>query len=549
MYRNWSKPLALGICIAVIAGCLNCADVLARQNYLSYHLYYSAARIFVSSVDRYALFAISGSYLIWALYALVIGKRRQNTDGSISESSLTRSRLDRLAYICQFVSIPLIGCFLSANILYAFLWAGNNISAKSKPNIVLIVLDATRADHLSCYGYSRATTPHIDSLAEQGIMFKHAVAQSSWTRPSICSFVTSRYPETLNLGVPHPPSKLSDYYVTMAEILKDNGYSTSAVVSNTNLDSLVNFNQGYDSFDDSNKEKDITSRSVTSLGIEQIRRLRDKRFFLTLHYMDPHFPYAMHKEFNYAPNYRGKLSSTISNFQDFGKSDLEYVKACYDSEISFTDEYIGRVIAALKAQGLFDNTMIIVMADHGDEFHEHGGYNHGHSLYQELLNVPCIVKLPGTQKGRVVDGTFAMIDLLPSVLKFIDCYKPSYRMYGSAVDLNRLNRHDDKYVFSATDVAGPNFKPASIRSVQSGNYKFIRYLDRSTEMVFDLLKDPGEQHDLVAKNPEVFQKLKRVCTEHTRLMDSIRQSVPPQEQVERLNNNELRLLRSLGYLQ
>jgi arylsulfatase A-like enzyme len=264
--------------------------------------------------------------------------------------------------------------------------------------------------------------------------------------------------------------------------------------------------------------------------------------------MDPHFPYITHKEFNFAPNYKGKLPSTISQFLDFDKPDLEYVKACYDSEIRFTDEYVGRVISKLKELGLFDNTIIMVVADHGDEFDEHGGYNHGHTLYQEVLSVPCIVKLPGQRRGRVVGGTFAMIDLLPSVLRYIGFDQKSYGMQGSALDLSRLTECEDKYVFSSLDVAGPLFTPASVRSVQNRRYEYIKYFNKRLEMLFDLVNDPTEQRNILTTEPEVGAKLRKACMDQSRRMDSIRRTAPPEEPAQ-LNNNDVKLLRSLGYLQ
>jgi len=278
-----------------------------------------------------------------------------------------------------------------------------NLSSSSR-NVILISIDTLRSDHLSAYGYKRLTSPHLDRLARDGIIFRNARSQAPWTLPSHATMFTSLYPSShgarfrdnsrfLSAGV---ADKLADWNVTLAEVLKAAGFRTGAFTSVAWLSGMLGFDQGFDRF-----EMDTKTHTATALvdkAIAWIAEERSRPFFLFLHFFDVH-NYHSPSQFDgrhQDPDYSGALKrkklpmeKIVANlFESLSKEDLDYIVAKYDGAISYVDFELGRLFAWLKTRELYDGTLVVITSDHGEEFWEHGGTGHGFTLYEEQLRVP-----------------------------------------------------------------------------------------------------------------------------------------------------------------
>ena len=261
-------------------------------------------------------------------------------------------------------------------------------SDRERPNVLLIAVDTLRADHLESYGYRLPTSPALAELGATGVVFERAVAATSWTLPAFASVLTGHYTSTHRCW--KHKSRLAPSFVTLPEILRDAGYDTACAISHIFLARRYGLQQGIVHFDTSfdlpvgHGDTEISSPGVTARGLEWIEHKAaagdGEPWFLWLHYFDPHYKYVEHEG----------ISET------FGVEDpLER----YDGEIRFTDGYIGEVLDALARTGLDESTIVVLVADHGEEFLDHGGQYHGHTLYQELVHVPLVVRAPGSSRA------------------------------------------------------------------------------------------------------------------------------------------------------
>jgi arylsulfatase A-like enzyme len=335
-----------------------------------------------------------------------------------------------------------------------------------KPNFILISIDSLRADHVGAYGYSRATTPHIDALAEESIVFENAVSTTSWTLPAHISMLTSRFSEAH--GVTAAGDSLADSAITLPEILQENGYATAAVVSGPFLNRRFGFSQGFDIYDDetvsfaeiNDSHQGITSPLTHERALEILNHVAGEPFFLFLHYWDVHYDYAPPPPFDemFDPDYSGSVSGNgfIRNdeiHRGMDPRDLEHVVALYDGEIAFTDSYLGELFAELKRLELWDNTLIVLTSDHGDEFFEHGNKGHRNTLYGELLDVPLIVKLPQQRRsGERLGNLAGIVDIAPTMLE-VAGLPPLAGANGESL-LNRMDGSLDRAGDNTEEPAG-----------------------------------------------------------------------------------------------
>lgn len=329
--------------------------------------------------------------------------------------------------------------------------SARNAAPPGAPNVLFIVVDTLRADHLPEWGYARAKAPNLERFSQDAVRFEHAFSNASWTRPSFASILSGRYPGSHRTMA--KSDSLPDELVTMPEALQAGGYTTLGVVTNYNIAPFFNFHQGFDHYvyleptfvlganDTAAKllfiqflRQRIETMRAKSGRVEvgsayqdasvvnhEIASLLDEKpkapFFMFAAYMDPHDPYYPHP-------YDGTAYSRAAH-QEPQVAEADKLRALYDGEITFWDEHFGKLIDDLKRRGLYDDMLIVVTADHGEEFQEHGGFWHGTTLYDEQVRVPLFLKLPGSEMhGRVISHWVQSIDLMPSVLKLASSSTP-----------------------------------------------------------------------------------------------------------------------------
>jgi arylsulfatase A-like enzyme len=300
------------------------------------------------------------------------------------------------------------------------------------PSVVWIVLDTVRADYLGCYGHDRPTSPRIDAFARRSLLFERAVSPASWTLPAMASMLTGLYGESH--GVLHTEQRLDGRFTSVVELFASAGYTTGAVVSGTFTDSFWGFDQGFDEYDDLGMVVDdedggstavaamerrahrrITSPEVTERALAFLERHLDKRFFLLAHYFDPHQDFVVH------PGLTERFGPRPAASTDFGGQDPDpartaRLRADYEGEIAFTDEHLGRLLARLEASPFQGEVVIVISADHGEEFYERQWLGHGNSLFNELVHVPLILHVPGVSPRRSAEPV-STLDLAPTLLE------------------------------------------------------------------------------------------------------------------------------------
>src|SRR6266566_7377900 len=302
---------------------------------------------------------------------------------------------------------------------FAFLWIASlllicpGLWAESKPalNVVIITIDTLRADHLGCYGYGQIRTPNIDALASESARFEHSYTPVPVTLPAHTVIFTGTYPAFSGIH-DFSGNKLNPKQATLASVLQRQGYTTGAVIGSAVLDSRFGLNQGfdlyYDHFDfnrlqESNlEEMERPGNLVADVALDWLGKNRKNKFFLWMHLYDPHYPYRPPAPYS-----------------------EQYKDRPYDGEIAFADAQVGRLIAFLKANGLYLHTLVVLAGDHGESLGEHAEKNHGFFIYNATLHVPTIFQLPSGGRGRTVNDLVSTADLMPTVLRVLNMKVPS----------------------------------------------------------------------------------------------------------------------------
>ena len=345
------------------------------------------------------------------------------------------------------------------------------VGDREPPNIVLIVVDTLRADHLGCYGYPRSTSPHLDTLAGMGTVFDRAYSHSPWTVPSVASILTGLEPRDHGISKWGDPLEL--HLVTLAEQLQAHGYRTGAAVSHYILKPDYHFDQGFEVYNTAAVElgpphDTVTSPHITRLGQKLTMFGRSEPYFVMLHYFDPHAWYTPHPDF------------------DFGPEDIDL----YDGEIAFTDRYIGKLLDKLAAREQLRDTIVVVVADHGEAFMDHGHNQHTVSLYEELIRVPFIIWVPGFEARRL-DQVVAETQLAPTLLALAGVpIPPSMAAPPIPFDEHGFLPAEDHTVYAETK------RSANKQAVVEGDWKLIHNRRKRTHELYDLAEDPSEQADL-----------------------------------------------------
>jgi arylsulfatase A-like enzyme len=407
-------------------------------------------------------------------------------------------------------------------------------------DIILIVVDTLRADHLGVYGYDRGTSPRLDRLARGATVFEAAWSAAPWTLPSVMSMMTSRYPSSHR--VENDGLRLGADVPTLAETLKRAGYSTGGFVSHVYVSATFGFDRGFGTFDDFGVSKpgyrleagmEPKADRVTDAALAWLGRQERKPVFLFAHYFDPHWPYDPPERIRalYPDDYRGPLDATydsISKFQD-GRKPLpddyrRFLIDRYDGEIRFVDEQVGRLLDGVVASGR-GGAWIVVTADHGEEIKDHGSMGHGRRLYEEVVRVPLIVgrpSPPAAATARRVDVPVSGIDLFPTIAGLAGVEPPAGAQGTSLVPL--LGGAGAASPGEArTDSASGRKAPAAdrplvcetirlnahLKAVRRGPLKLIQSMDENRAEMYDLASDPRERDDLSDRRPDDRRALVR----------------------------------------
>jgi len=395
-------------------------------------------------------------------------------------------------------------------------------------NILLITVDTLRADHLGCYGDARAFTPHMDRLAADGVLFEGAETAAPITLPAHASILTGTYPAfhgVRNNGT----YRLGPRAETLAEVLKAHGYRTGAVISGYPLVTRYGLSQGFDSYDDRlppEKERQIGFRErraeeVSQSGISWLEAGAGQRFFLWLHYFDPHAPYIPPSPYA----------------ERFSRSP-------YDGEVTYVDAEIGRVLEKVRQMGLSEKTLVVLVSDHGEGLGEHGEATHGVFLYETTLRVPMILSLPGPlPRGRRVATPVRTIDLMPTILRLADLPEPD-DLQGTSLLPLVSRRPPDLLLKSISETLLPreNYGWSEMAALRVGDWKYIQ---APREELYDLRTDPGEADNLAEKRGG---DLARMREEIQQLMAA---AVPTGASIayrQELDETAREGLRSLGYI-
>ncbi|MBW8002786.1 MAG: sulfatase-like hydrolase/transferase [Planctomycetes bacterium] len=373
--------------------------------------------------------------------------------------------------------------------------------AKTKIKKVLIIsMDTTRADFLSCYGYEKNTTPNIDALAAEAVLFENTISPAPMTLPAHSTLLTGTTPPYHGA---HDNTNyiLAETNVTLPEILKKNHFTTAGIISAIVIDRNSGLGQGFDTYDDT---FDQTYSSIgmderrgvetTAHAIEWLDHHADENFFLFLHYYDPHVEYEPPEPFK-----------------------SRFPNNPYAGEIAYTDHYIGKVIDKLKKLGIYDSTLIIIVGDHGEMKGEHGEITHGYYIYQSVIQVPMIFKLPFTTESKRIKEIVGLVDVVPTICSLLDIKMPP-NIHGK--DLSGYfgksePKKDDRYIYCQS-LAPTQYKAASLLGIVNNRYKYIQ---TTRPELYDLIEDDGELKNLMNEKPQIAKimkdKLKQILEQQT----------------------------------
>lgn len=380
---------------------------------------------------------------------------------------------------------------IAVYLVILLLFSGCN--ENSRPNILLIVIDTLAADHMSCYGYHRDTSPAMDSLASSGRIWLNMQAQAPWTLPAMASILTGLTVRTHGCRHYDDASYGLDPLVpTLATILLEEGYRTAAFVNINYLGETFGLSRDFEHFCYDGEGHGTARVTVDSLLTWLDGDNYEEPFFVFFHLFDPHLPYDPPEGFDTCYEPRGTCGITKWKQNALGEwypQQTAHLLNLYDGEIKWTDSQLGRMFAGLRERDLTDNLIIVLTADHGEEFLQHGDWGHGNNLYQHALHVPLIIAGPGIPAGTADSITVGQIDILPTILTFAGIPVPE-----GAEGLNLFGEilHDRPVYSSGV------FSDSAQAAVVSERDKIIWSPVDDTSDMFNLLDDPGEMNPLNA---------------------------------------------------
>jgi len=416
-----------------------------------------------------------------------------------------------------------------------------------RDNVVLIIIDTIRPDRLGCYGFHLPTSPNIDGLASQGTLFERAVTVAPVTLPSVCSMLTSTYPVSNNVRY-NGMFFLSDSNITLAEILKRDGYRTGGFIGGFPLDSRFRVNQGFDVYDDDfsgsakkGKRKWIghevgdferLAGEVNERVFPWLEKVKDERFFVMVHYFDPHWPYEPPGPYD------------------------ERFESPYNGEVAYTDEAVGALLRKLDELGLTENTLIVLTGDHGESLGAHNELTHGEFIFDTTVLIPLILHHPTRiPKGRRIDTMARSIDIMPTILDALGIDDSPQSQGVSLLPALRGKRQELPILLETMlpfyQIEGPDDMPVRVTGLRTGEWKLM-YATMEQEgkpawigELYNVKNDPLEIFNVAQRNPEMFS---RMMNQMHALTQTYSAKTPPENNYMEMNDETKKKLKSLGYL-
>ncbi len=387
---------------------------------------------------------------------------------------------------------------------------------ENSPNVILVTISSLRADHVSCLGYERQTTPNFDKFARDNILFTNVFATSSWQMPAMGSIFTSLYPGEHQAT--HINNKLDQNVQTLAGILKENGYYTAGFGCNPRLTSDYGFDKGFDFYDDYSVDMMLSSMSFgqeDSIDINK-RRTNDlindavirwlannthKPFFLSVHYYDNHWDYLPPPPYDtlFDPDYTGDIDGTEIAREPLysnrpSDEDVRHIIALYDGQVKQTDHDMGELLDFLKEDERFADSVIILTGDHGEQFYEHGHTSH-HGLFEELIRVPLAISAQDINVPNVINSFASGVDIMPTILDYTGIAVPD-QCKGQSLKSLVENKHGSKRDCVFVEYTGGAVPDCY--AVRFERYKFI--YEEGDIFAYDLKFDRGEQKKIYKTN-------------------------------------------------
>ena len=466
-----------------------------------------------------------------------------------------------------------------------------NPVSKNRPNIILMVTDATRPDHLSCYGHHRMTTPHIDQIAAEGVLYEQAISPAAWTLPSHASMFTGLHVSQHGTHFKH--QYLDPRFLTVAEMLRQQGYRTAGLSASW-VSEAFGLHRGFETFQSVKRlieglrhifKQEILLEKVLRRIIEKYRSLSHRTnrlskqwltkqindespFFLFLLYTDPHLPYRFREP--YASRYLGKLKAQAKRVNqdphkymagraEMSEEDFEILRLFYDVQLSSLDDIVGEFLGFLQHKGILDNTLLVFTSDHGENIGDHGLMAHQYCVYDSLIHVPLIIRYPPLlPAGQRVYGQVQTSEIFTTIMSILGIEKEDVPNDVRGRSLVPTEVASNPLPFTIAEYLAPNMRrmlrlwpdgdysryDRQLRALRQDDYKYIWLSDGQHEL-YDLKADPEELHNLIDSEPEKAQELE------TRLEEWLASLEPPQFEAElepEIEDVLRERLEGLGYL-
>ncbi len=471
---------------------------------------------------------------------------------------------------------------LCALLLLMGAWTSNGVGAAPSPvsrvatstrpalpHVVLITVDTLRRDSLSLYDPDAPATPRLEELARDSLVFEQAVAPASWTKPSLASLQSGLSPAVH--GVKQIGDRLSDEVDTLADLFTAAGYVTGLIGFNPYLEPTGNLAQGFQHYRGYprgrlgislggkavytydipvNRDAGDTA-GLTDEAVAFIRAHRDDPFFLWLHYYDPHQPYVPPDD--YMPEYEAP-DPDLEHFHEFravrsGHYTLDaatrrWVRDLYDGEVRQADANVGRVLDELKDLGLYDDALVVFTSDHGEEFWEHGGYEHGHSLYDEVLRIPLLIKLPKAARTDRIRQRVPLEAVYSTIVSSSRlATKDGLTREAPLLSAEGWDERDRDFVSEAI-----LYYEAKVALTRNGK-KYVRSVVTGEEELFDLERDPGESHSIAEAEPELLAEMRSRLDAHPGVGPGSASGPKSSDEGagQEIDPNMMRNLKALGY--